>query len=64
MFEAEIADTKKLLRVVVPKPLLLQTAQLLQTRLGGLLSREVRHVPFSRKTATGQGHDKDICQSS
>lgn len=38
--------------MVVPKPLLLQTAQLLQTRLGGLLGREVRHVPFSRRTAT------------
>jgi Protein of unknown function (DUF3638)/Protein of unknown function (DUF3645) len=52
MAAAALADTKKLMRVVVPKSLLLQTAQLLQARLGGLLGREVRHVPFSRKTPT------------
>lgn len=52
MVAAVLADKKKLLRVVVPKPLLLQTAQLLHARLGGLLGREVRHVPFSRKTST------------
>lgn len=50
MVASELADTKKLVRVIVPKALLLQTAQLLQTRLGGLLGREVRHVPFARKT--------------
>ncbi|KAK2766241.1 hypothetical protein FQN54_007757 [Arachnomyces sp. PD_36] len=50
MVVAELADTKKLVRVIVPKALLLQTAQVLQTRLGGLLGREVRHVPFARKT--------------
>src|SRR5277367_2285934 len=53
-----LADAKKLLRVVVPKPLLLQTAQLLQTRLGGLLGRELTHVPFSRKTPTDPDHIK------
>jgi Protein of unknown function (DUF3638)/Protein of unknown function (DUF3645) len=52
MAAAALADMKKLMRVVVPKSLLLQTAQLLQARLGGLLGREVRHVPFSRKTLT------------
>src|SRR5579862_6830617 len=52
MVAAVLADTKKLLRVIIPKPLLLQTAQLLHARLGGLLGREVRHVPFSRKTPT------------
>ena len=52
MVAAVLADSKKLLRVVVPQPLLLQTAQLLQARLGGLLGRHVRHVPFSRKTQT------------
>lgn len=36
----------------MPKPLLLQTAQLLHARLGGLLGRQLRHVPFSRKTPT------------
>lgn len=55
MVAAMLADKKKLLRVVVPKALLLQTAQLLHSRLGGLLGREVRHVPFSRKTSTDSG---------
>ena len=40
------------MRIVVPKALLLQTAQLLHGRLGGLLGREIRHIPFSRKTST------------
>jgi primosomal protein N' len=52
MAAAVLADGKNLLRVVVPKPLLLQTAQLLHARLGGLVGRELRHVPFSRKTST------------
>jgi hypothetical protein len=52
MVATTLADTKSLLRLIVPKPLLLQTAQLLQARIGGLLGREVRHVPFSRKTST------------
>ena len=58
MVAAVLADTKKLLRVVVPKALLLQTAQLLQGRLGGLLGREVRHVPFSRRTPTNSENIK------
>ena len=58
MVAAVLADTKKLLRVIVPKPLLLQTAQLLQARLGGLLGREVRHVPFSRQTSTSPDNVK------
>ncbi|KAK2801761.1 hypothetical protein FQN51_005126 [Onygenales sp. PD_10] len=52
MVAAVLSDSKKLARVIVPKPLLRQTAQLLQSRLGGLLGRQVRHVPFSRKTST------------
>lgn len=54
MVAAVLADTKRLVRVVVPKALLLQTAQLMQARIGGLLGREIRHVPFSRKTPTSQ----------
>ena len=52
MAAAVLADGSNLVRVVVPKPLLLQTAQLLHARLGGLLGRELRHIPFSRKTPT------------
>jgi hypothetical protein len=52
MVAAVLADSKNLLRLVVPKSLLLQTSRLLQARLGGLLGREVTHVPFSRRTPT------------
>ena len=58
MAAAVLADTKKLMRVIIPKPLLLQTAQLLHARLGSLLGREIRHVPFSRKTSTDHEHIK------
>ncbi|KAI9771414.1 MAG: hypothetical protein M1839_002804 [Geoglossum umbratile] len=61
MVAAVLADTRKLLRVVVPKSLLLQTAQLLHARLGGLLGRELRHIPFSRKTSTKLTTTKLIC---
>ncbi|KAK1993934.1 hypothetical protein LX36DRAFT_728628 [Colletotrichum falcatum] len=52
MVAAALADRQNLVRVIVPKALLLQTAQLLQARLGGLLDRQVRHIPFSRRTPT------------
>jgi hypothetical protein len=45
-----LANGSSLCRIIVPKALLLQTAQLIQSRLGGLLQREVRHIPFSRRT--------------
>ncbi|KAF2229858.1 hypothetical protein EV356DRAFT_570800 [Viridothelium virens] len=51
-----LADTKKLVRVCVPRALLLQTAQLLQSRLGGLIGRPTGHIPFSRKTPTTQAN--------
>lgn len=47
-----IADGKHLARLGVPKALLLPTAQVLQSRLGGLVGREVRHVAFSRRLLT------------
>ena len=52
MLVAQLANGKNLVRVVVPRPLLLQTAQLLQARLGGLIGRKVKHIPFSRKSST------------
>ena len=56
MVVTELADTKNLVRVVVPRPLLLQTAQLLQARLGGLVGRKIKHVPFSRRSPTTNDH--------
>lgn len=53
MVAAEMADGRQLVRVVVPKPLLRQSATWLQARLGtGLLDLSVTHAPFSRKTPT------------
>jgi Protein of unknown function (DUF3638)/Protein of unknown function (DUF3645) len=52
MAVAILADKKQLSRLVVPKALLFQTAQTVQSRLGGLVGREVRHIPFSRRTLT------------
>ncbi|KAI1469407.1 uncharacterized protein F4812DRAFT_328213 [Daldinia caldariorum] len=58
MVAALLADGKNLVRVSVPKALLHQTAQLLHGRLGGLVGREISHVPFSRKTPTKEDHIK------
>lgn len=52
MAAALLADGKRLVRLIVPKPLLPQTAQILQSRLGGLIGMETRHIPFSRQTPT------------
>ena len=50
-----LANSKRLLSVVVPKPLLLQTAQLMQVRLGGLIDRRVLHILFLRRIPTDPG---------
>ncbi|KAH9904538.1 hypothetical protein F4778DRAFT_66392 [Xylariomycetidae sp. FL2044] len=49
-----LADGKNLVRVSVPKSLLQQTGQLLHGRLGGLIGREICHLPFSRRTPTSE----------
>ncbi|KAJ3568031.1 hypothetical protein NPX13_g6562 [Xylaria arbuscula] len=54
MVVAVLANGQSLSRVVVPKALIMQTAQTLQSRLGGLVGRQVIHFPFSRKTPTGK----------
>ncbi|KAH6616239.1 hypothetical protein B0J18DRAFT_469477 [Chaetomium sp. MPI-SDFR-AT-0129] len=54
MVAAAMADKKSLVRIIVPKALLQQTAQLLQSRLGRVLNRQVGHVPFSRRTVTNE----------
>ena len=47
---AVLGDGEQLARLIVPKPLLLPTAQMIQSRLGGLVGREIQHIPFSRRT--------------
>ncbi|KAF2420579.1 hypothetical protein EJ08DRAFT_25307 [Tothia fuscella] len=54
MVAAVLANSKDLLRVIVPRALLIQTAQLLQSRLGHLINRSITHIPFSRKTPTNK----------
>ncbi|KAI1501698.1 hypothetical protein F5X99DRAFT_189010 [Biscogniauxia marginata] len=54
-----LADGNNLVRISIPKALLHQTAQLLHGRLGGLIGREICHVPFSRRTPT---HEDQIKQ--
>ncbi len=53
-----LADGNSLVRISIPKALLSQTAQLLHTRLGGLIGREISHVPFSRRTPTKEHNIK------
>lgn len=50
MAAAVLANGQELSRLIVPKALLLQTAQTAQLRLGGLVGREICHIPFSRQT--------------
>jgi hypothetical protein len=47
---------------VVPRPLLLQSAQIMQAKLGGILNREIMHIPFARRTPTGNDLMKTYCQ--
>ncbi|KAF9510459.1 hypothetical protein BS47DRAFT_1377450 [Hydnum rufescens UP504] len=53
MTAASLADGRKLVRVVVPKPLLNQMFRLLVHRLGGLANRPIFYAPFSRAVQLG-----------
>ena len=48
MVAASLADTSQLVRVVVAKPQSKQMFQMLVSKLGGLIGRRVRQIPFSR----------------
>ncbi|RAL03936.1 DUF3638 and DUF3645 domain-containing protein, partial [Aspergillus ibericus CBS 121593] len=52
MVASALAHGDVLVRLLVPKALTTQTAQVLQARLGGLVGRELIHIPFSRRTPT------------
>ena len=56
MVACALAKGDVLTRLLVPNALLSQTAQTLQSRLGGLLGREILHIPFSRRTPTTTHH--------
>ncbi|KAI8664160.1 hypothetical protein NCS55_00923800 [Fusarium keratoplasticum] len=61
MAVAMLADKTQICRLMVPRALLLQTAQVLQGRIGGLVGRQVCHIPFARRSPTGV-HDMDRYQ--
>ncbi|KAL9051900.1 MAG: hypothetical protein Q9162_005738 [Coniocarpon cinnabarinum] len=50
MAAAILAHSAVQVRVIVPKALLPQMAQVLQKSLGGILSRPTTHIPYSRRT--------------
>ncbi|OTA08196.1 hypothetical protein A9Z42_0091570 [Trichoderma parareesei] len=52
MAAAVLADGNNVSRVIVPKPLIMQTAQMMHSRLGGIVGRGICHIPFSRQTPT------------
>ncbi|KAF2838260.1 hypothetical protein M501DRAFT_1017279 [Patellaria atrata CBS 101060] len=62
MVAAALADSHNLMRIIVPRPLLPQTASILLHRLGGLVGREVKHIPYSRKTDASPGTTKIFYQ--
>ncbi|KAI5800152.1 hypothetical protein DFH27DRAFT_653152 [Peziza echinospora] len=59
---ADLADGKKLVRVVVLKPLSGQMFQMLVKKLGGLLNRRIFFMPFSRGVRMGPDEVKQIRQ--
>jgi hypothetical protein len=57
---ATLADSSKLVRVVVLKPLWRQMFQLLVSRLSGLVNRRIYYLPFSRQIQVGSAQAKQI----
>lgn len=49
-----LADKKQLCRLIVPRALLLQTALVIQRRVGRLVGRRVSHIPFQRRSPKGR----------
>ncbi|KAH7121598.1 hypothetical protein EDB81DRAFT_605619, partial [Dactylonectria macrodidyma] len=48
-----LADSTQLCRLIVPRALLLQTALVIQRRIGRLVGRTVQHIPFERRSPKG-----------
>ncbi|KAI1756223.1 hypothetical protein F4782DRAFT_526779 [Xylaria castorea] len=59
---ASLADTKRLVRVVVAKPQSKQMLQMLVAKLGGLLDRQIYHLPFSRAIKLNHAGSRAITQ--
>ncbi|KAH6608878.1 hypothetical protein Trco_002224 [Trichoderma cornu-damae] len=52
MAAAVLANGHNVSRLIVPRSLVMQTALMMHSRLGGLVGREICHIPFSRQTPT------------
>lgn len=64
MIAAALADSKRLVFMVVGRPQSSQMLQMLVSKLGGLLNRRIYHLPFSRDlrlTATEAENIHSIC---
>ena len=57
---AALADTTKLVRVIVGKPQSKQMFQMLVSKLGGILNRRIYHLPFSRALKPGRSDAEEI----
>lgn len=53
MVATMLADKSQLCRLIVPRALLLQTALVIQRRIGRLIGRRVQHIPFQRRSPKG-----------
>ncbi|KAI0551021.1 hypothetical protein F4679DRAFT_572663 [Xylaria curta] len=59
---ASLADTNRLVRVIVAKPQSKQMLQMLVAKLGGLLDRQIYHLPFSRASKLDDAGSRTIAQ--
>ncbi|KAJ8128034.1 hypothetical protein O1611_g5602 [Lasiodiplodia mahajangana] len=57
---ASLADTTQLVRVIIARPQSKQMLQMLVAKLGGLLDRQIYHLPFSRAVKIDDGGSKAI----
>jgi hypothetical protein len=57
---AALADSTRLVRVVVAKPQLKQMHQMLVSKLGGMCDRQIYHMPFSRSLKVDEHEAKII----
>ena len=66
---AVLADGEQLVRVIVPKPLTVQTIHLFLDRLGNLTHRRIYYLPFSRslgvtrETAASLDRIRNACEN-
>ncbi|KAK6831691.1 hypothetical protein RU639_002583 [Aspergillus parasiticus] len=60
MIASSLADSSRLVRVIVAKPQAKQMFQMLVSKLGGMIGRRIYHLPFSRALKLGSMQAKEI----